>query len=212
MHIPGHVGYFIGYGLVIECTPKGNNCVQYSALGNIGTKGGNFTRTWDWHAKNIYIDYIAEQVPVVDSAIKSGIAASQRWINGYLPKKYLGRDLKDDGICGVLTRKAVVQCLQYWLKTRYNPDLSIDGGCGKITQKTIKDNKVVVRLKDHGDIVYIVQALLYCNNVDPKGLDGSFGVNGGTGCRDAVLLFQRQHGLEDDAEVGVDTFAKLCWR
>ena len=52
----GHVGYYVGDGKVIECTPKWDNCVQYSNLGNIGNRTGNY-RIWTKHGKIPYLDY-----------------------------------------------------------------------------------------------------------------------------------------------------------
>ena len=54
--IPGHVGYYIGDGKVIECTPAWSNNVQYSNLANIGYKTGH-CRTWKKHGKFKFIDY-----------------------------------------------------------------------------------------------------------------------------------------------------------
>lgn len=44
----GHVGVYIGEGKVIECSPKWTNNVQYSNLGNLGYKTGNY-RIWKKH-------------------------------------------------------------------------------------------------------------------------------------------------------------------
>lgn len=54
--MPGHVGVYIGEGKVIECTPKWTNDVQYSNLGNLGYKNGNW-RVWNKHGKLPWIDY-----------------------------------------------------------------------------------------------------------------------------------------------------------
>ena len=53
----GHIGVYIGNGLVIECTPKWNNCVQISGLGNIGKTYNGKTRTWTKHGKIPYVSY-----------------------------------------------------------------------------------------------------------------------------------------------------------
>lgn len=44
--LPGHIGLYIGDGLAVECTPKWKNCVQITAVGNLGRKAGYNTRTW----------------------------------------------------------------------------------------------------------------------------------------------------------------------
>lgn len=53
----GHIGIYIGDGLAVECTPKWENKVQITAVGNIGSKAGYNTRTWTKHGKLPYVDY-----------------------------------------------------------------------------------------------------------------------------------------------------------
>ena len=57
VHMKGHVGIYIGDGLVVECSPAWKNKVQITACGNIGKKSGYNTRTWLNHGKLKYIDY-----------------------------------------------------------------------------------------------------------------------------------------------------------
>lgn len=57
VHMAGHVGIYIGDGLVVECSPAWKNKVQITACGNIGTKKGYNTRTWKNHGKLKFIDY-----------------------------------------------------------------------------------------------------------------------------------------------------------
>lgn len=55
--LTGHIGVYIGDGLVVECTPKWENKVQITACGNIGNKTGYHTRSWVKHGKLPYISY-----------------------------------------------------------------------------------------------------------------------------------------------------------
>ena len=48
VHMPGHVGVYVGDGKVIECTPKWTNDVQYSNLGNLGYTTGHFRNWTNW--------------------------------------------------------------------------------------------------------------------------------------------------------------------
>ena len=57
----GHIGIYIGDGLAVECTPKWNNGVQITAVGNIGSKSGYKTRHWTKHGKLPWVDYSKEQ-------------------------------------------------------------------------------------------------------------------------------------------------------
>lgn len=61
--IPGHVGVYVGYGRVIECTPKWGNCVQYTYLGNFTQTGyeGN-VRTWKKHGKLKFVEYSSHRI------------------------------------------------------------------------------------------------------------------------------------------------------
>lgn len=56
VHMDGHVGVYVGNGEVIECTPKWDNCVQSSNLGNLGFKEGHF-RIWDNYGYIPCVDY-----------------------------------------------------------------------------------------------------------------------------------------------------------
>lgn len=53
----GHIGIYIGGGLAVECSPKWENKVQITAVGNIRKKAGYDTRTWTKHGKLPYVDY-----------------------------------------------------------------------------------------------------------------------------------------------------------
>lgn len=57
----GHVGVYMGDGLCIECSPKWNNGVQWSAVSNIGSKAGYNSRKWTKHGHLPFIDYTVEQ-------------------------------------------------------------------------------------------------------------------------------------------------------
>lgn len=52
---PGHIGVYIGDGLVVECTPLWENCVQITSCNC--TKAGYNRRDWSKHGKLPYITY-----------------------------------------------------------------------------------------------------------------------------------------------------------
>lgn len=60
----GHIGIYIGDGLAVECTPKWKNCVQITAVANIGSKGGYNARTWKKHGHIPYVEYDGKTVEV----------------------------------------------------------------------------------------------------------------------------------------------------
>lgn len=75
----GHIGIYIGDGLAVECSPKWENKVQITAVGNIGSKSGYNTRTWTKHGKLPYVDYTgattggAQDTPASGSALEATV-------------------------------------------------------------------------------------------------------------------------------------------
>jgi peptidoglycan hydrolase-like protein with peptidoglycan-binding domain len=106
-----------------------------------------------------------------------------------------------DGIPGSKTIKALVKGLQTELNKQYKSGLVVDGDFGKKTKASVPN----LRKGAKGNIIYIVQASLYFEGNDPKGVDGIFG--GGT--EKAVKAFQDANGLTADGIAGRDTFSKL---
>lgn len=64
----GHVGVYIGDGLAVECTPAWDNCVQITAVHNIGKKSGYNGRKWTKHGKLPYVTYDASAEPAVTTS------------------------------------------------------------------------------------------------------------------------------------------------
>lgn len=65
--LPGHIGVYVGNGLVVEASPAFANKVQITGLANLGKKPGYNMRTWTKHGKLPFIQY-NEQVDAVTSA------------------------------------------------------------------------------------------------------------------------------------------------
>ena len=55
--LSGHIGVYIGDGLVVECTPAFEGGVQITACKNIGEKAGYSARKWTKHGKLPYVTY-----------------------------------------------------------------------------------------------------------------------------------------------------------
>lgn len=68
----GHIGVYIGNGLVVECTPIWKDGVQITACGNIGSKKGYNTRTWKAHGKSKFIEYTKESFLPAKGYFKKG--------------------------------------------------------------------------------------------------------------------------------------------
>lgn len=79
----GHIGVYIGNGQVVECTPKWENKVQITNLGNVGNKTGNY-RMWTAHGRLPWIDYNAK---VEDTYEPTPVTASEIGKRTYVVKK-----------------------------------------------------------------------------------------------------------------------------
>ncbi len=129
----GHCGVYIGNGLAVESTPKWRDCVQITAVHNIGTKSGYNGRTWTSHGKLPYVTYEAEpkktsevtvKLPVLKKGAKGDeVKALQALLIGY---GYSCGDSGVDGSFGGATDKAV---------RAYQKDhgLEVDGSVGPAT-------------------------------------------------------------------------------
>ena len=61
--LKGHIGVYIGDGLAVESTPAWKNCVQVTAVHNIGKKSGYKGRKWTKHGKLPFVSYDASETP-----------------------------------------------------------------------------------------------------------------------------------------------------
>ena len=90
--VPGHIGVYIGDGLVVECTPSWKNCVQITACNC--KKAGYNTRNWQKHGKLPYIEYLKEET-VKPTTTKKSIeeiakeVLAGKWGNGTTRKQKL---------------------------------------------------------------------------------------------------------------------------
>lgn len=82
----GHIGVYIGDNLVVECSPKWQNKVQITALGNNGGKSGYNSRVWTKHGKLPYVDYTdqedASYIPTVPGGSKTVEQLAQEVLDG----------------------------------------------------------------------------------------------------------------------------------
>lgn len=90
----GHIGIYVGDGLVVECSPKWENKVQVTALLNIGPKSGHNGRRWTKHGKLPYITYEASTPPTTSGPKKTNEQIANeviqgKWGNGDDRKKNL---------------------------------------------------------------------------------------------------------------------------
>lgn len=134
------------------------------------------------------------------ASLNAYITAFQKWLN----EKYAA-SLSVDGSFGRLTRTAAAKALQKYLNEKYKTSLAVDGVIGAKTKAAMSDNKVCVKKGDKGDLVYLLQGMLYCRSYDPNGFDGEFG----SGTETAVRAYQKAKKLTVDGEAGAQTFAAI---
>lgn len=106
--LSGHIGVYIGGGFAVECTPKWNNCVQITAVANIGEVSGYPSRRWTKHGKLPYVEYTTETKKSVEEIAKEVIAGI--WSTGATRKKLLadaGYDYRavQDCVNALMTKK-----------------------------------------------------------------------------------------------------------
>lgn len=69
VHLPGHVGIYIGNGLVVECTPIWKDGVQITSISNVSVNNNYNIRKWNEHGKLKFINY--KNNPVIFVSEKS---------------------------------------------------------------------------------------------------------------------------------------------
>lgn len=99
----GHIGVYIGDGLVIECTPSWENCVQITACNR--TIKGYKRRNWTKHGKLPYLEYVSDQ-PNKDAASEKPdvlyqVYAGGKWLG--VIKNYNTKD--SNGYAGIIGKE-----------------------------------------------------------------------------------------------------------
>ena len=136
VHLDGHIGIYIGDGLVAECSPRWKDKVQITACANIGEKKGYNSRKWSSHGKLKFIDYSVspkggvymfevERVLKGTSGEDTLLCQKLLKVDGYKGKD--GKVLALDGKCGDNTVFAITKFQEAKGIT------PVDGICGKKT-------------------------------------------------------------------------------
>lgn len=105
-----------------------------------------------------------------------------------------------DGIYGSETKKMLIKALQTELNKQYNANLNVDGVFGAKT----KSKCPVVKSGAKGNITLLIQCKLVClgYNISTDSVYGNQTQN-------AIIQFQKSHGLLADGICGRNTFEKL---
>lgn len=129
VHMSGHIGIYIGDGLVVECTPIWKDGVQITAVGNISKKNGYNTRYWEKHGMLSFIDYnISSSLKSIDEIAKEVIKGI--WGNGNNRKEKItsaGYDYQtvQDRVNEILNNKLTSET-EYYPIPKYNGNSIVD--------------------------------------------------------------------------------------
>lgn len=145
--MPGHVGIYVGGGLVVECTPIWKDGVQFSAC-NRAVAGYN-RRDWVKHGKLPYVNYTA----VTETVTAAPTVSVKEWqqaalLDGFSFPKY-GADGEWGAECEGVARNLLIQ---QWPDGKYRyphatkiaqrlmgmPAAEQDGLCGPKTTAAIR--------------------------------------------------------------------------
>lgn len=132
------------------------------------------------------------------STSNANIKTFQTWLNNNF-----SAGLSTDGVYGSLTKKAAIKALQKSLNRIYGTYLSVDGVFGTKTVSALTG--VSLKYGSTGNLVRVLQGMLYCKGYGQGGFDGIFG----NGTKAAVIAFQKAKGLAQDGVVGKATFIAL---
>lgn len=168
----------------------------------------------------------AGDVSVAADQFDVWIYAGGKVLNGLVNRRVAEKELFLNGTFSVRSSgDSTVSAFQTWLNSNYASGLTVDGMYGNNTKKaTIKayqkilgvtadgvfgaasqDAVQVLKSGSRGNDVYIMQGMLYCRGLDPKGVDGTFGA----GAESAVKAFQASKSLKTDGLAGKDTMYQL---
>jgi len=169
--------------------------LSYSSIAGYGRPGYGETSTMP---TSTIVSKTSSTPSTISTATlqKTGIKNYQTWLN----KTYSFSTLTVDGIPGANTLKASVKALQTE-SNKLGAKLAVDGKWGAKTKAAI----ITLKSGSTGNLVYILQGLLYCRGYVYSGFDGKYGANSVA----EVKSYQGAKGLVADGIAGKDTFTKL---
>ena len=123
-----------------------------------------------------------------------------KYIQNTLNKRY-DANLKLDSVYGINTKKGLVKGLQIEINAQYDAGLHVDCVFGPNTKKVCP----LIKKGDINNIVWLIQAMLYCKGYNPKNIDKNYGVN----TENTIKKFQKDNKMTQDGICGPNTFEKL---
>jgi lysozyme len=167
---------------------------QYSSSGVVNGISGKVDL--DYALKD-YTGSGASPAPV-EKKYDGSVGGFQEWLNDNY-----SAGLAVDNDFGPLTKKAAVEAWQSAMNEAFGCGLDVDGSYG--SQSSAAAKKHLIKQGASGNLVYIIQGMLYCCGYDPNGLDGGFG----SCTKAAAIKFQAAKHITADGTVGAETDAKF---
>jgi len=195
-------GSLVHTGLVVEVNDT--TVVTVEGNSNNQVKRNTYKKTDSYIAGYGHPNYDVIDAPdsgddkSAPSADGNKIKDFQTWLNNTF-----SAGLSVDGEYGAKTKKAAVKAFQKSMNDIYQTTLEVDGAFGPKSAATLKEH--YLKYGSTGNLVRVLQGMLYCKGYDPKGFDGIFG----NGCKAAVESFQKDNGLSVDGFAGKNTFTAL---
>lgn len=202
------------YHLKTSYTPKAGDLIIFKNASHTGiVERVESGRIWtiegnskDKVSNNIYLrtdNYIQGYCQVkfndnqgnTSNATKSNIKEIQAMI-----KSKYNYNLSVDGIYGKETKKMLIKALQTELNKQYNAHLKIDGIFGNKTKSKCPNVKVGAK----GNITLLINSKLKC-----LGYNTLMSDTYSSQTQNAIIQFQKSHGLLADGICGRNTFEKL---
>lgn len=126
----GHCGIYVGGGLAVESTPRWKNCVQITAVANIGSKSGYNARAWSKHGKLPYVSY--DNKTAANSSKKSVEEVAQEvlkglWGNGAERKSRLVAAGYDYSAVQKAINSLLKTDVEYYAKATYSGASFVEG-------------------------------------------------------------------------------------
>ena len=139
------------------------------------------------------------QIPATPSNDEIVRAGQQHSIN------FTGSVIAVDGIKGSDTKKNIRKCFQHAINLDYGKNLKVDGYFEELSLAALGSHYV-----KKGETQYMITAVeiaLMCHGYNSNSVEcpGVFG----SGLEQAVLQFQKDHGLKQDKIAGVNTVKAL---
>jgi len=194
-------GSYVHTGLVTQ--------VNGNAIHTIEGNSGDKVKEHDYSLSDSYVGAFghprydpststAEATKTTAVKYNGSVKGFQTWLNDNY-----SAGLAVDGAFGPLTQKAAIKAWQSAMNKAYGCGLAVDGVFKSQSSGAAKAH--LVKITAFGDLVYIIQGMLYCYGYNPNGLDGIFG----SGTKAALTKFQAAKQITADGTVGAESCTKF---